>query len=43
MTCIEYNAADEKCKVDGFKFYKGMQKPCEYVGKRDKCPRLVMK
>jgi len=43
MTCPEYVKADNKCKVDGFKFYQGMNMPCEYVAKRDKCPRLVIK
>ena len=43
MTCPEYNAADGKCGVDGFKFYTGMQKPCETPGiNKDKCPRFAM-
>ena len=43
MTCPEYNAADGKCGVDGFKFYTGMQKPCETPGiSKDKCPRFAM-
>ena len=44
MTCPEYNAADNTCGVDGFKFYQGMQKPCESPGiTKDKCPRFAMK
>jgi hypothetical protein len=43
MTCPEYNAADGKCGVDGFKFYTGMQKPCETPGiNKDNCPRFAM-
>jgi len=43
MTCPEYNAADGKCGVDGFKFYTGMNKPCETPGiSKEKCPRFAM-
>jgi hypothetical protein len=43
MTCPEYDAGEEKCGVDGFKFYTGMQKPCETPGiSKDKCPRFAM-
>ena len=43
MTCPEYNAADGTCGVDGFKFYQGMQKPCETPGiSKEKCPRFAM-
>ncbi|MFX1559141.1 MAG: hypothetical protein ACFFBL_01010 [Promethearchaeota archaeon] len=43
MTCPEYNAAEGKCGVDGFKFYTGMQKPCETPGiSKEKCPRFAM-
>jgi len=43
MTCPEYNAADGTCGVDGFKFYTGMQKPCETPGiSKEKCPRFAM-
>jgi hypothetical protein len=43
MTCPEYNAAEGKCGVDGFKFYTGMNKPCETPGiNKDKCPRFAM-
>jgi hypothetical protein len=43
MTCPEYNAAEGKCGVDGFKFYTGMQKPCETPGiTKEKCPRFAM-
>ena len=43
MTCPEYKAADGTCGVDGFKFYTGMQKPCETPGiTKDKCPRFAM-
>jgi hypothetical protein len=43
MTCPEYDAAEGKCKVDGFKFYTGMNKPCETPGiTKDKCPRFAM-
>ncbi len=43
MTCPEYDAAEGKCGVDGFKFYTGMQKPCETPGiTKDKCPRFAM-
>ncbi|MHA2385854.1 MAG: hypothetical protein ACXAEE_06555 [Candidatus Thorarchaeota archaeon] len=38
MTCPEYDAG-----VDGFKFYTGMQKPCETPGiNKEKCPRFAM-
>ena len=44
MTCPEYNEADGKCGVDGFKFYTGMQKPCDTPGiTKEKCPRFAMK
>ena len=44
MTCPEYNAKDGTCGVDGFKFYTGMQKPCETPGiTKEKCPRFAMK
>jgi hypothetical protein len=43
MTCSEYDAKDGKCGVDGFKFYTGMQKPCETPGiNKEKCPRFAM-
>ena len=43
MTCPEYNEAENKCGVDGFKFYEGMNKPCETPGiNKDKCPRFAM-
>ena len=43
MACPEYDASEGKCKVDGFKFYTGMQKPCETPGiTKDKCPRFAM-
>jgi hypothetical protein len=43
LTCPEYNAAENKCGVDGFKFYTGMNKPCETPGiTKDKCPRFAM-
>ena len=43
MTCPEFNAADGKCGVDGFKFYEGMNKPCDTPGiNKDKCPRFAM-
>ena len=43
MTCPEYDAAEGKCGVDGFKFYTGMQKPCETPGiTKEKCPRFAM-
>ncbi len=44
MTCPEYNAADNTCGVDGFKFYEGMNKPCDTPGiTKEKCPRFAMK
>ncbi|RLI54065.1 MAG: hypothetical protein DRO87_10700 [Candidatus Thorarchaeota archaeon] len=44
VTCPEYDAAEGKCKVDGFKFYSGMNKPCDTPGiTKDKCPRFAMK
>jgi hypothetical protein len=43
MTCPEYDAKDGKCGVDGFKFYTGMQKPCETPAiTKEKCPRFAM-
>ncbi len=43
MTCPELNEADGKCGVDSFKFYKGMQRPCDAPGiTKDKCPRFAM-
>ena len=43
MTCPEYDAENNTCKVDGFKFYEGMQKPCETPGiTKEKCPRFAM-
>jgi hypothetical protein len=43
MTCPEYDAGEGKCGVDGFKFYTGMQKPCETPGiTKEKCPRFAM-
>ncbi|MCK5240680.1 MAG: hypothetical protein KAR33_14075 [Candidatus Thorarchaeota archaeon] len=43
MTCSEYNEAESKCGVDGFKFYEGMNKPCEIPGiTKEKCPRFAM-
>ena len=42
-TCPEYNADENKCGVDSFKFYEGMQKPCDTPGiNKDKCPRFAM-
>jgi len=44
MTCSEFNAKDGTCGVDGFKFYTGMQKPCDSPGiTKEKCPRFAMK
>jgi hypothetical protein len=44
MTCPEFNSADNTCGVDGFKFYQGMQKPCDSPGiTKEKCPRFAMK
>lgn len=44
MECPEYNEENNTCNVDGFKFYRGMQKPCDTPGmNKDKCPRLAMK
>ena len=43
MTCAEFNADDGKCNVDGFKFYEGMNKPCDTPGiNKEKCPRFAM-
>ncbi|MFX1370043.1 MAG: hypothetical protein ACFFAY_15730 [Promethearchaeota archaeon] len=42
MTCPEFNEGENKCGVDGFKFYEGMNKPCETPGiNKEKCPRFA--
>ncbi|MHA1654564.1 MAG: hypothetical protein ACTSVD_06520 [Candidatus Thorarchaeota archaeon] len=43
MTCPEFIPEENKCGVDGFKFYEGMNKPCETPGMtKEKCPRFAM-
>jgi hypothetical protein len=44
MPCPMLKADAKTCGVDGFKFYEGMNMPCNIPGiTKAKCPRFAMK
>jgi len=43
MTCDQYDGDAGLCKLLDFKFYEGMDRPCEYVKDPAVCPVANMK